>query len=163
MLICALVKWIKMEPLPGHSSVCFGSHGDKPGNFTSPSSGKIITFKLIHLNGGVSCLRGVISNWGCNVVDWPEKMETLITDSERNRLLPANDQLFSAPVCNEMLFYNLTGHTPDSSELLFDNFTSPLPVTANQQFSVWFAEDLYDCEFDNGIEQACVQVYGLFV
>ena len=154
-----------MTPLPGHSSVCFGSCGDTPGNFTSPSSGDVITFKLIHLNGKVSLAPRALSNWGCNILRQPEEMETLITDSHRNRLLPDDDQPFAEqPYCNGFrMSYSLPGHTPDSPELVFGNFTSSLPVTVDQQFAVWFGEDLYDCEFDNEMEQACVEVHGLFV
>ena len=62
------------------------------------------------------------------------------------------------------LFYSLPGHTPNSPELLFDNFTIPLPVAAGQQFQIWFAEDLNGCwSAMNNVGQTCVKVFGLFV
>jgi len=155
-----------MKPLPENSQICFGSRGDKPGMFTTPSSGDVITFKLIHLNGAVSCLIvAPRSNWGCKSRNEPDKMGTFIADSSKTRLLPNNAELFGELSCDKQLYYNLPGHTPDSPQLLFDNFTTPLPVTAGQQFAVWFGEDFHDCiESDNPpLEVACVHVYGLFV
>ena len=52
---------------------------------------------------------------------------------------------------HKSVYYSLPGHTPDSPELLFDNFTTPLPVTAGQEFAVWFDEDFDSCgDSDNG-------------
>ena len=65
---------------------------------------------------------------------------------------------------HKSVYYSLPGHTPDSPELLFDNFTTPLPATAGQQFAVWFGEDFDSCgDSDNGWEKTCVDVYGVFV
>lgn len=159
------VNWIKMKPQPGNSSVCFGDRGDTPGIFATPSSGDVITFKLIHLNGNVSCAQGSYTNWGCNQGTAPERMGTFIADLNRTRLLPSDAELFGTELpCNKQTYYSLPGHTPDSPELLFDNFTNPLRVTVGQQFAVWFGEDLDDCgELDNGSGETCVDVYGLFV
>ena len=133
--------------------------------FTTPSPGNVITFKLVHLNGTVSCHVGASSNWGCKSRGGPDKMGTFIADSSHARLLPNNTELFGTELsCNKQIYYSLPGHTLDSPELLFDNFTTPLPVTAGQQFEVWFGEDLYKCyDADNAPEETCVQVYGLFV
>ena len=149
------------------SPVCFGDSEDTPGNFTTPSSGKVITFKLIHLHGSVSCSKGKYhSNWGCSYFSGPKNLATLITSSNRTRLLPNDDKLFTANASCEgfLLHYRLPGQNSNSTELLFDNFTEPLPVKAGEQFAIWFGEDLYDCgDTDNGGEKACVEVYGLFV
>ena len=155
-----------MKPHPENSPICFGSLGNKPGMFTTPSSGDVITFKLIHLSGTVSCYAGSSSNWGCTGRSEPDgKMGTYIVDSENTRLLPNNAELFGARLaCNLKIYYSLPGHTPDSPELLFDNFTTPLHVIAGQQFAVWFGEDYYNCDDgDNAWEETCVDVYGLFV
>ena len=132
--------------------------------FTVPSSGDIITFKLIHLSGNVSCTQGSDTKWGCDHLAGPEKMGTYIADSNKTRLLP-NAELFGTEVsCDVHIYYNLPGYTPDSPELLFDNFTTPLPVTAGQHFAVWFGEDFDNCgDSDNGSGKTCVDVYGLFL
>lgn len=92
-------------------------------------------------------------------------MGTFIADLNRTRLRPSDAELFGTELpCNKQTYYSLPGHTPDSPELLFDNFTNPLRVTVGQQFAVWFGEDLDDCgESDNGSGETCVDVYGLFV
>ena len=92
-------------------------------------------------------------------------MGTHITDSSKTRLLPKTEYLKGGTDCLG-LYYHLPWATIDSSELVFDNLSSPLPVTANQEFQVWFAEDLFNCgegEQDNGLKKTCASVYGLFV
>ena len=152
-----------MKPHPENSSICFGSRGDQPGMFTIPSSGDVITFKLIHLNGTVSCSDvAPSSKWGCSLRDGPDKMGTFIADSNKTRLLPNNTELFGGLSCDIQIYYGLPGHTPDSPELLFDTFTTPLPVTAGQQFGL--GRIFHNCDDrDNALEVACVHVYGLFV
>ena len=153
-----------MMPHLENSSICFRSRGDTPGMFTTPSSGDIITFKLIHLSGKVSCHLAAHSNWGCSSRNEYEKMGIYIADSNRIRLLPNPEMFGTGLSCDLQIYYNLPGHTLNSPELLFDNFTTPLPVTAGQQFAVWFGEDFYDCyDWDNGLGKTCVDVYGLFV
>lgn len=155
-----------MKPHPENSQICFGSRGDKPGMFTTPSSGDVITFKLIHVSGSVSCQVAHSSNWGCSTrTELEGRMGTYITDTRYTGLLPNNPELFATTLsCGLEVYYNLPGHTPYSPELLFDNFTTPLPVTAGQQFAVWFGEDFYNChDEDNAWEETCVHVYGLFV
>lgn len=88
------VNWIKMKPHTENSPICFGSLGDNPGMFTTPSSGDVITFKLVHVYGKVSCHLGCLSNWGCRSRSEPEKMGTYIADSNKTRLLPNNAELF---------------------------------------------------------------------
>ena len=159
------VNWIRMKPQTENSPICFGSLGDNPGMFTTPSSGDVITFKLVHVYGKVSCHLGCLSNWGCRSRSEPEKMGTYIAYSNKTRLLPNNAELFGTEsFCSSRIYYSLPGHTVDSPELLFDNFTTPLHVTAGQQFAVWFAEDFSKCyDTDNDWEETCVDAYGLLV
>ncbi|KAL9981997.1 hypothetical protein ACROYT_G010773 [Oculina patagonica] len=86
---CENENWVKMPP----SSVCFSARDDIYGAFTIPRPGNIITFKLKYLNGHVNCGGSAeyLSRWGCN---WPGFTHTLgvyITDTDKNRLLPANN------------------------------------------------------------------------
>ncbi|KAL9960060.1 hypothetical protein ACROYT_G033461 [Oculina patagonica] len=43
--------WIKLNSAP----VCFGAKGDQFGKFSVPSGGSLLSIKLVHLNGYVSC------------------------------------------------------------------------------------------------------------
>ncbi len=147
------------------STVCLGAKGDTYGSFRIPASGDVITFKLTYLSGSVSCASNHHSNWGCKYPTLTHTMGTHITDSNRNRLLPKNEYLKGGS--HDCGYYNLPWATPDSPELIFDHFSPPLSVTTDQEFQVWFTEDLYGylyCyESDNGLEKTCAEVYGLYV
>ena len=154
---------MQMTPSP----VCFGAIGDSFGAFTTPTSGDVITFKLIYQSGYVDCAHGHRSHWGCTHPWVPAEyqMGTYITDSQTNRLLPKEEFLAdpSSSNCLVRASYKLPGLNPDSPELLFDNFTVPLHVLAGEQFQIWFAEDLTGCWEGDNAGQTCAQVYGLFV
>jgi len=164
-LLLILVNWIQMTP----SSVCFRATGDSSRTFTTPTSGDVITFKLVYQSGYVQCAPGYQSHWGCRHPNVPPEHElgTYITDSQKNRLLP-KEEFLAEPESGDCVFriyYRLIGLNPDSPELLFDNFTIPLHVSAGEQFQIWFAEDLTRCkDHDNSdLGQTCAEVYGLFV
>ena len=54
--------------------------------------------------------------------------------------------------------------TTESPQLLFDNLSTPLTVETNQEFQIWYSEDLFKWGYgDNGYEKTCVAVYGLYV
>lgn len=152
------------------SSVCIGAMGDSFGNFSVPTSGHVITFKLIYQSGYLQCssLDSHRSHWGCShpIVPAGYNMGIHITDSQRKRLLPKDEFMKDAESsdCLLRLYYSLPGLTIDSPELLFDNFTTPLPVTVGEEFQIWFAEDFGNClESDNEPEATCAEVFGLFV
>ena len=91
--------WIQMTP----STVCFGDKDDSYGIFTTAISGNITTFKLTYQHGHVSCHApdpSYQSKWGCL---WPplipNQMATLITDNDRNLLLPTNDYRSNSRGC----------------------------------------------------------------
>ena len=150
------------------STVCFSARGDNYGAFYIPTDGSIITFKLKYLYGKVNCfslgLTFWYSKWGCNGLFYSHTMGTLITDSSKNRLLPKDQYLFGGADCGKSQFYNLPWAGTESQELRFDDFSTPLPVSAGREFQVWFVEDLTNCnEWDNGSEKTCAEVYGLYV
>ena len=97
-------------------TVCFGARDDSYGVFRTPIVGNIITFKLTYKSGYVTCHP---SNPGCL---WnrliPNQMATLITDKNRNLLLPKSDFLSDFWDCK---FYILPWATTESPRLLFDN------------------------------------------
>ena len=85
LVLFPTVRWIQMTPF----TVCFGARDDSYGVFRTPKVGNIITFKLTYKSGYVTCHP---SNPGCL---WnrliPNQMATLITDKNRNLLLPKSD------------------------------------------------------------------------
>ena len=155
------VRWIQMTP----STVCFGARDDSYGFFRTAKAGNIITFKLAYKSGYVTCHSSnpsYQSKWGCL---WnrliPNQMATLITDKNRNLLLPKSDFLSDYWDCK---FYSLPWATTESPQLLFDNFSTPLAVETNQEFQIWYSEDLFKWGYgDNGYEKTCIAVYGLYL
>ena len=149
------------------STVCFKAKGDSYGAFYIPTNGSIVTFKLKYLYGKVSCYKvwpvHVYSKWGCTT-RLTHKMGTLITDSSKNRLLPKDKYLRGGADCGNSHFYELPWAGPNSEELRFDDFSTPLSVSVGQEFQVWFAEDFRNCDdWNNGSEETCAEVYGLYV
>lgn len=148
--------------------VCFGSKDDSYGAFRVLVPGRIITFKLTYLNGSMSCSKNkasLKSNWGCRYSKLLGNtlMGTQVTSSNKTRLLPKAEHLKGEAGCLQLSYYHLPWATIDSSELVFDNLSSPLAVTANEEFQVWFGEDLLNCaDDDNGPEKTCARVYGLY-
>ena len=91
LVLFPTVRWIQMTP----STVCFGARDDSYGFFRTAKAGNIITFKLTYKSGYVTCHSSnpsYQSKWGCL---WnrliPNQMATLITDKNRNLLLPKSD------------------------------------------------------------------------
>ena len=148
--------------------VCFGSKNDSYGTFRVLVPGRIITFKLTYLNGSMSCTKdhsSFKSNWGCRYsIFGNTTMGTHVTYSNKTRLLPAKaEHLKGEEDCLQLSYYHLPWATIDSSVLVFDNLSSPLAVTTNEEFQVWFGEDLFKCgDDDNGAEKTCARVYGLY-
>ena len=153
--------WIQMTP----STVCFGAKDNSYGIFRIAISGNITTFKLTYQHGHVTCHEAdpsYQSKWGCL---WPplipNSMATLITDKNRNLLLPTKDYRSNFLGCT---FYSFPWATTESPELLLDNFSLPLMVESNQEFQIWYSEDLFRWgDSNNGLARTCVAVYGLFV
>ena len=103
------------------STVCFGARDDWYGFFRTSKAGNIITFKLTYKSGYVTCdarKSSFHSKWGCL---WnrliPNQMATLITDKNRNLLLPKSDFLSDYRDCK---FYSLPWATTESPQLHFD-------------------------------------------
>ncbi len=163
MLTSVIIEnWIQMTP----SSVCFSARDDTYGAFTIPTPGNIITFKLTYVNGSVNCDASgdYLSRWGCNWPGFaPYTMGVYITDTNKNRLLPANSIYKRGGIICQWEYYYLPWATPEDDELRFDDFSPSLSVAAGQEYQVWFIEDLSGCsEVGNGFEQTCAEVYGLY-
>ena len=99
------------------------------------------------------------SKWGCL---WnrliPNQMATLITDKNRNLLLPKSDFLSDYWDCK---FYSLPWATTESPRLLFDNFSTPLALKTSQEFQIWYSVDLFKWGYGvNGFEKnVCCSVW----
>ncbi|XP_031559478.1 uncharacterized protein LOC116295712 isoform X2 [Actinia tenebrosa] len=124
----------------------------------------ITAIKLVHLSGYLMCnvlQDSCKSNWGCAAYtttrnnSYEDRLYTIITDHQDHKILP-KDEFIKSFVS---LSYSLPGITSQSPELLFTNFTTPMNVTAVQEFRIWYGQDLVNKSESNNEGNACVEVY----
>ena len=138
----------------------------RAGRLREWSQGELRLYLRGHLNCGFGEFGNTdyLSRWGCNWPGYTHTMETRIPDSNRKPILPKRQYLKGGWDCNINHYYNLPWANTESDELRFDNFTTPRNVSADQEFQVWFVEDLTGCsEAFNGKQKTCAEVYGLHV
>ncbi|KAL9975377.1 hypothetical protein ACROYT_G012532 [Oculina patagonica] len=141
--------WLKVNT----KEVCFGARDNSYGLFTMQYSGSIVSFKLVHLRGQISCrtVDSRYSNWAC---DKGDILQTFVTNASNAVVFPQIPGITN---------YQIPGIRSDSPELTFNNLTVPLRVAPGQEFRVWYKEDLKDVsEVDNG-GQTCMDIYSLYV
>lgn len=137
-----------------HGKVCMGAKGNTYGVFLTPMAGKIDVIKLVHTDGQVGCDQNRLSNWGC----LSSAIMTLLTDDNNKVVFPEDypDTTYNG--------YSIPGFTSNSPELVF-TFTTPLVVTAGQEYRLWYTEDLNPdrySEGDNYPGKTCMNVWLLF-
>lgn len=118
--------------------------GDSPGVFFTQKAGQITAFKLVHISGVVGCHFNGRSKWGCSD---PYVIATIITDDQNNVVFP-EDRIYP---------YTLAGFGSNSPELML-TFSTPLVVAADQEFRVWYSEDLHGTDTDNYPGPTCMKV-----
>ena len=153
-----LVNWHQMKP----SAVCFGAKGDSFGTLATPTSGDVITFKLIYPSGYVECAAEYQSFWGCNVAVLPTeyKMGTYITDSQKKSLLP-KDEFLKDPLSSDCKMQ--TGITPCQGTpptqpnccLIISSFLCLYQLDSNSSYGSQRTSPI--------VLKATTLVYGLFV
>lgn len=140
-------SWLKVNI----EEVCFGARDNSYGSFTMRFSGNIVSFKLVHLSGNVTCNGALFSYWGCGV---GKDLRTIVTNGSNVVVFPKDSSTQK---------YQLPGVWSNSTELTFNNLTVPLAVATGQEFRVWYHEDLKEVsEFDNG-GKTCLDVFALYV
>lgn len=152
--------------------VCFGTRDDKYGSFNIIQAGEILGLKLTHLFGTLVCFNGSSpSFWGCQSELYGDK--TLMTyishANERREILPRKAQVEvggpwrSDGKCqHEIYTYKISGVNDTSPEIIFDTTSEPLRVSHDQQFWIWFGQDIADCSEENNEGKSCVDVYGWY-
>ncbi|KAL9960072.1 hypothetical protein ACROYT_G033475 [Oculina patagonica] len=149
--------WIKLNSAP----VCFVAKGDQFGKFSVPSGGSLLSIKLVHLHGYVSCAINSVnywSYWGCGThSSVKDHVDVLITTSANHILLPP-----SQFITNHYKWSKIPGYNSLSPELVLSVFSSPLTVTSGQELRLWYGEDLLNNESDNG-GTSCCDVFARFM
>ena len=87
---------------------------------------------------------------------------TIITNAEKEAILPPAGNLKTSYCNNKKHFYSLDGITHTSPELVFGDLANKVSVSRNQELQIWYGQDWIDCrEFWNS-GTTCVDVYAWY-
>ncbi|XP_078374940.1 uncharacterized protein LOC144658395 [Oculina patagonica] len=156
-----LGTWLKINTNP----ICFGARDDAYGSFTVAKAGSISALKLVHVSGVLVChQQSTTSYWGCERVLYGDKtLMTVITYDNRTMFLPTRHTArMGAPGqnCASGYSYHLDGFDDRSPELVFKMSQSgAMSVAVNQEFQIWYGQDIENCSEMNNSGQSCVHVY----
>ena len=130
--------------------MCFGAKDNQFGHFKVEFGGSIEAIKMLHLYGLVTCGSGWMK-WGCTPS--AKRLKVLVTDAANSILLPIG----------ETNLYNLPGYHSNSTEVVFNDFPSPLQLSSGQELRLWFSEDRNNYqESDNG-GTTCADVFAKYL
>ena len=118
------------------------------------------------MSGSIYCtkIHGA-SYWGCKNVnnDYGNNgLLTIITDVNKESVLPPAEDLKARSCDNNKHFYSLDETTHTSPELVFRDLSNPLSVSRNQELQIWYGQDWVDCSEDNNSGTTCVDVYAWY-
>ncbi len=160
-LILELESWQKINTEP----VCFGARDGQYGAFNITKSGRLKTMKLIHKSGSIKCNPNEdASYWGCRYAGsyGNNGLLTIITNANKEAVLPPAEELKVATGCNKKHFYRLHGTHHTSPELVFRDLANQLSVSRNQELQIWYGQDWVDCSDHDNSGTTCVDVYAWY-
>lgn len=151
------------------ATVCIGAKDNSFGTFVSPFNGKVKTFRLVHLSGGVAHVGWPLDytglgNWGTKAYfmllllrTFPMRIELHVTHENNTRITPPPG--YPLDMDYDRMGYDLPGFTNMSPELIFPEISPQITVKKGQRFRIWFGQDLSDnTDFDN-LGTTCADVY----
>ncbi|KAL9970877.1 hypothetical protein ACROYT_G023330 [Oculina patagonica] len=155
---CKKQSWKKINNNP----VCFGARRDTYGTFNIKENGLVHTFKLVHKSGSLRCNPDApASYWGCDNTWYGDKrLLTVITHPNKTALLLA-DYLRGSSSC-KYYSYQIAGIGVNSPELVFNKLPTPMSVSVDQEFHIWYGQDLKECSEDNNSGETCADVYAWY-
>ena len=120
--------------------------------------------KLVHRSGSIHCnpVDGD-SYWSCTHSDVGNKLMTIITNTNRDALLPPTEDLETFHGSVKKHFYSLEGTGHKSPELVFRSLSSPLSLSRNQELQIWYGQDWVDFSEGNNSGQVCVDVFAWYI
>jgi len=149
-LIClfALIAIITAEWNLQASNVCFGAKGSQFGTFKTNNSGLLLSIKLVHKSGQVSCRREAygLSFWGCG------------TDSIGAMITTDGDQVLF-PVGAKKTTFEIPEYNSKSPEVIYPYAANPIKVIARQTLRLWYGEDLRHSKESDNRGESCADVY----
>ncbi|XP_031567532.1 uncharacterized protein LOC116302390 [Actinia tenebrosa] len=146
--------------------VCIGAKDDSYGTFFAPVDGKVKTFKLVHISGGIaaygSSYGGAPGNWGTLAPADPHPhLELHVTDTQNSRITPPSG--YPLDMKSSLMRYGVPGFTVMSPDLVFPDISLPLAVSKGKEFRIWEGQDLINSNQDNNFGQTCADVYVFFL
>ncbi|XP_067037071.1 uncharacterized protein [Acropora muricata] len=144
--------------------VCFEARDNQYGAFNVTKTGLVKAIKLVHRSGSIECNpRDPSTFWSCSYVNFYPKNSfmTIITNSNREALLPSQEKLQSGP-CSKKHYYVLEGVNQGSPELILGNLSKPLSLLKDQQLQIWYGQDWVDCSEDNNNGTTCVDIFAWY-
>jgi len=159
--ISAAENWQKVNAEP----VCFGGQDNTYGAFNITKTGRVKTMKLVHRSGSIRCntIYGE-SYWACdNPPVYADKLMTIITNTNKDALLPPTEDLETNPGNGKKHFYSLKGTGHKSAELVFRSLSSPLSLSRNQELQIWYGQDWVDVSEGNNSGETCVDVFAWYL
>ena len=153
-------NWQKVNTDP----VCFGARDDTYGALSITKTGRVKTMKLVHRSGSIHCNpNDVDSYWSCTHSGVGNKLMTIITNTNKDALLPPTGDLETNPGNGKKYFYSLKGTGHKSPELVFRTLSNPLSLSRNQELQIWYGQDWVDVSEGNNSGQVCVDVFAWYI
>jgi len=87
---------------------------------------------------------------------------TIIANTKKEAVLPPAGDLKAPNGRSKKFFYNLSGTTHTSPELVFRDLPIQLSVSRGQEFQIWYGQDWVDGNEAHNSGQTCVEVYAWY-
>ncbi|KAL9960944.1 hypothetical protein ACROYT_G034452 [Oculina patagonica] len=150
-------RWLKLNFRP----VCFGTRDTQYGDFSVSYGGKIAGFTLVHLSGYVTCGKRRVSHysfWGCGDAGGVKNHVNVVITTSSNHVIVPPSEFFTF---GNGKWSEIPGYNSMSPEIVLPSF-SPFSVRSDDQFRLWYGDDLVNfTEHDNG-GRVCADVYALY-
>ena len=120
--------------------------------------------KLVHRSGSVHCNTDDGDSYSsCTYSRYANKLMTIVTNANREALLPPTEDLETVPPEGVKIIYNLEGTGHKSPELVFRTLSNPLSLSRNQELLIWYGQDWVDHSECNNSGQTCVDVFAWYI
>ena len=147
--------------------VCFGSLDNKFAAALSPMEGFLVSIKLVHVTGHVSCNNRAPQynkKWGCSrshPLHGGMPFNIVVTTGKNNSILYPKELFLKDK--KKSLWYDIPEVEPDSPELILGDSSYPHYVASGQELRVWFGEHLANTGERNSKGKVCITVKGWFM
>ena len=122
--------------------------------------------KLVHRHGSIKCHPNYRSTyWSCGNIDAyaNNTFMTIITNANREALLPSAENLNTYGHNVKRHHYVLDGVNQGSPELILGNLSRPLSLLKDQQLQIWYGQDWVDWSELNNSGTSCVDIFAWYV